>query len=98
MLVRAVLLPVQTVMSVLHLIADISGRLPDVCKVPATDSIASLFDHLVGAAGRNVIFQIAEVSKELFQKILRLIHGLRPRRPQRGSWRVDASSRREEWV
>jgi hypothetical protein len=39
------------------------------------------FEHLIGAAGRYVIFQMAEVAvpKELFQKILRLIRELRSR-------------------
>ena len=70
-------------------------------------SLTSLREKLVkiGAKvvrhGRYVIFQMAEVAvpKGLFQEILRLIDGLRPRpAPAQGLKGSDASSRREECV
>jgi hypothetical protein len=83
---------------------------PMACAAPkavAHWSLTSLREKLVkiGAKivthARYVIFQIAEVAvpRELFQEILRLIDGLRPRPvPAEELGRSDASSRREECV
>lgn len=48
--------------------------------------------------GRYAIFQIVEVAvpRKLFQEILRLIDGLRPRAATVGLGRLDASSRCDE--